>query len=48
MPKKESKFMNALAKALKKHWEDTKEERERTHTTTLYQKLNKKEVQENE
>jgi len=36
--------MDSLEKELKKHWKDTKEEREKTHTTTLYQELNKKEV----
>ena len=34
--------MVSLGKELKKHWEDTKEEREKTHTTKLCQKLKKK------
>ena len=36
--------MISLEKELKKHWEDTKEERDRTHTTKIFQKLNKKKV----
>ena len=43
MSKKKSKFIKLLEKELKKHWEDTKEEREKTHTAKLYQELNKKE-----
>ena len=35
--------MVSLEKELNKHWEDTKEEREKTHTTMLYHKLDKKE-----
>jgi len=46
LPKKKSKFIISLEKELKKHWEDTKEEREKTHTSKLSQKLNKKEMVE--
>jgi len=42
MSKKESEFIKSLKKELKKHWEDTKEERERTHTGALYEKFLKK------
>ena len=35
MPKKKSEFIISLEKELEKHWEDTKEEREKTHTSTL-------------
>lgn len=44
MSKKKTEFMVSLEKELRKHWVDTKEERERTHTSKLYQKLNKNEV----
>lgn len=45
MSEKKSEFITLLEKELKKHWEDTKEERERTHTITLYQNIDlKKEV----
>jgi len=42
LSKKKSELIS-LEKELKKHWENTKEEREKTHTTKLSQKLNKKE-----
>jgi len=42
LAKKKSEFITSLEKDLKKHWEDTKEEREKTHTATLYHKLNRK------
>jgi len=44
LSKKKSEFMNSLEKELKKHWKDTKEEREKTHTSKISQKSNKKEV----
>jgi len=44
MSKKKTEFMVSLEKELRKHWEDTKEERERTHTSKLYHKSNKNEV----
>ncbi|MHA1725585.1 MAG: hypothetical protein ACTSXH_12250 [Promethearchaeota archaeon] len=44
MSKKKSEFLKSLEKELKKHWEDTKEEREKTHTSKLSQKSNKKKV----
>ncbi len=44
MSKKENEFIKSLEKELKKHWKDTKEEREKTHTTKIFQKSNKKEV----
>lgn len=39
MSKEKDEFIKTLEKELKKHWEDTKEERERTHTTKLYKVL---------
>lgn len=42
MSKKGNEKQELLEKKLKKHWEDTKEEREKTHTTRLSQKLKKK------
>jgi len=33
------KFIKSLEKELKKHWKNTKEERERTHTAKLYENL---------
>ncbi|MEE9379352.1 MAG: hypothetical protein V3V33_15110 [Candidatus Lokiarchaeia archaeon] len=44
MSKKKNEFLESLKKKLKKHWEDTKEEREKTHSSKIYQKLNKKKV----
>ena len=45
MPENKSTFIISLEKELEKHWEDTKEERIRTHTTKLYRNINlKKEV----
>jgi len=44
LTKKKSEFIISLEKELKKHWEDTKEEREKAHTSKLYQRLNKKEI----
>jgi len=44
LAKKNSEFVKSLEKKLYKHWEDTKEEREKTHTTKLSQKLYKKKV----
>ena len=41
MSKKKTEFIVSLRKELEKHWEDTKEEREKTHASKLYQKLNK-------
>ena len=35
--------LEELEKELEKHWEDTKEEREKTHTSKLFQKLNRTE-----
>lgn len=32
------KSLELLKEKLKKHWEDTKEEREKTHTTKIHQK----------
>ena len=34
--------LEELKKELKAHWENTKEERERTHTGALYEKFLKK------
>ena len=34
--------LKELEKELKAHWEETKEEREKTHASKLYRKLNKK------
>ncbi len=42
MTKKKSEFMVSLEKELKTHWEETKEEREKTHTAKLLQKSNEK------
>lgn len=44
LSKKKSEFIKSLEKEFKKHWEDTKGEREKTHTTNLFQNLNKKKV----
>lgn len=38
MTKEKSEFLKSLEKELKKHWEETKEEREKTHTSNLRQK----------
>lgn len=35
-------FQEDLDKALEKHWEETKEERERTHTSRIFEKKFKK------
>jgi len=35
--------LEELEKELKVHWEDRKEEREKTHASKLYQKLNENE-----
>lgn len=43
IPNKEE-AITVLEEELKKHWEDTKEEREKTHTTKIYQKLMNKKV----
>ena len=34
--------LEELEKELKAHWENTKEERERTHTRAIYEKPSKK------
>ncbi len=45
MSEKKSEFITLLERELKEHWEDSKEERERTHTAKLYQNIDlKKEV----
>jgi len=38
LTKEKSEFLKSLEKELKKHWEETKEEREKTHTSNLRQK----------
>ena len=45
MSEKKNEFIISLEKELKKHWINTKEERERTHTAKLYQNIDlRKEV----
>jgi hypothetical protein len=39
----ENRFMELLERKLEEHWKNTKDERERTHTSKIYRKLMERE-----